>query len=192
MPIRARAPDVPDGLDESANVEISRWGEPRRFDFAAKEHFEIGEALGLMDRGWPWGDERPTILDVGLGSGYQAAVLAQLGARVVAMEREPTLAADAEARLRVLGYDVRIVVGDGSAGLPDSAPFDGIVVAAAAPTVPAPLIEQLADGARLVIPVGPPESQVLTVLRRTGDETERQTLDACVFVPLVGQYGFKG
>ena len=150
------------------------------------------EALGLMERGWPWGDERPTILDVGLGSGYQAAVLAQLGARVIAMEREPTLAADAEARLMVLGYDVHIVVGDGSAGLPEAAPFDGIVVAAAAPTVPAPLVEQLADGARLVIPVGPAESQVLTVLRRTGEETERQTLDACVFVPLVGQYGYKG
>jgi protein-L-isoaspartate(D-aspartate) O-methyltransferase len=150
------------------------------------------EALRLADRGWPWTDERPTVLDVGLGSGYQAAVLAQLGARVVAIEREATLAGDAEARLRVLGYDVRVVVGDGSAGFPEGGPYDGIVVGAAAPSVPAPLVAQLADGARLVIPVGPPEAQMLTVVHRTGETMERHTLDACVFVPLIGQYGYRG
>jgi protein-L-isoaspartate(D-aspartate) O-methyltransferase len=149
------------------------------------------EALRLTDRGWPWEDERPTVLDVGLGSGYQAAVLVQLGSRVVGIEREPALAGDAEARLQSLGYDVRVVVGDGSAGFPEAAPFDGIVVAAAAPGVPPPLIEQLADGARLVIPVGPPEAQILTVVQRTGETTTRQALDPCVFVPLVGRYGYQ-
>jgi protein-L-isoaspartate(D-aspartate) O-methyltransferase len=113
-----------------------------------------------------------------------------MGARVVSIERESALAAEAEARLRELGYAVRVVIGDGSAGLPEEAPFAGIVVAAAAPAVPHPLVEQLVDGARLVIPVGPPDSQVLTVVRRLGDTTERQTLDACVFVPLVGRFGY--
>jgi protein-L-isoaspartate(D-aspartate) O-methyltransferase len=151
------------------------------------------EALRLADRGWPWQEgDAPTVLDVGLGSGYQAAVLAQLGARVTGVERERSLAREAEDRLRSLGYRVRVLVGDGSAGLPSEAPFAGIVVAAAAPSVPQPLVEQLADGARLVIPIGPPDGQLLTVIHRTGETTERETLDACVFVPLVGRYGYPG
>jgi protein-L-isoaspartate(D-aspartate) O-methyltransferase len=150
------------------------------------------EALRLSEQGWPWRDAPPTILDIGLGSGYQAAVLAQLGARVIAIERDASLAEEAEQRLRTLGYAVRVVVGDGSEGLPEEAPFGGIVVGAAAPAAPEPLIAQLADGARLVIPIGPPDSQVLTVIRRVGDMTERETLDACVFVPLVGRYGYPG
>jgi protein-L-isoaspartate(D-aspartate) O-methyltransferase len=150
------------------------------------------EALHLSEQGWPWEDAPPTVLDIGLGSGYQAAVLAQLGARVIAVERDASLAEEAEERLHMLGYAVRVVVGDGSAGLPEEAPFGGIVVGAAAPAAPEPLVEQLADGARLVIPIGPLESQVLTVIQRVGDTTERETLDACVFVPLVGRYGYPG
>jgi protein-L-isoaspartate(D-aspartate) O-methyltransferase len=148
------------------------------------------EALHLSDQGWPWMQDPPNVLEVGLGSGYQAAILAQLGARVISIERDPALANEAETRLRQLGYRVRVVIGDGSAGLPDDAPFAGIIVAAAAPAVPEPLIEQLADGARLVIPVGPRDAQVLTVVRRVGTTTERETLDGCVFVPLVGRFGY--
>jgi protein-L-isoaspartate(D-aspartate) O-methyltransferase len=148
------------------------------------------EALRLSEQGWPWTEDPPTVLEVGLGSGYQAAVLAQLGARVISIERDPALANEAEARLRDLGYRVLVVVGDGSAGRPEDAPYAGIIVAAAAPAVPEPLVEQLADGARLVIPVGPRDAQVLTVVRRVGSAIERETLDGCVFVPLVGRHGY--
>ena len=150
------------------------------------------EALALTAMGWPWRHDPPTVLDVGLGSGYQAAVLAQLGARVIAIERDAQLAAEAQERLAQLGYDVRVVVADGSAGFADGAPYAGIVVGAAAPSAPAPLVEQLANGGRLVIPIGPQDSQLLTVIRRVGDTIERETLDACVFVPLIGRFGYPG
>ena len=148
------------------------------------------QALQLTEQGWPWRDDPPRVLDVGLGSGYQAAVLAQLGARVIAIERDASLADEAHERLRTLGYDVRVVLGDGSAGYPDAAPFGGIVVGAAAPAPPQPLIDQLADGARLVVPIGPQESQVLTIIRKVGDATERESLAAGVFGPLIGRFGY--
>jgi len=150
------------------------------------------ESLGLIELGWPWVDVRPSLLDVGTGSGYQAAVLAQCGARVTSIERDATLAATARRNLEARGYDVEVIVGDGSAGYAPGAPFSGIVVAAGAPAVPAPLVEQLADGARLVIPVGGDRSQRLTVVRRVGADTEMNTTDACVFVPLVGAHGHPG
>jgi protein-L-isoaspartate(D-aspartate) O-methyltransferase len=148
------------------------------------------ELLGLVDQGWPWDDGRPPLLDVGTGSGYQAAVLAQLGAAVTSIERDAELAAAAKERLAALGYEVDVVVGDGSLGWPEQAPYSGIVVAAAAPAPPAPLIQQLADGARLVVPVGSRSSQRLTVVRRRGDAFETSVADACVFVPLIGSHGF--
>ena len=147
------------------------------------------EALDHDGLGWPWGDERPRFLDVGTGSGYQAAVLAQIGSRVTSIERDPQLASEARERLRGLGYDVNVVVGDGSEGYPPDAPYRGIVVAAGAPSVPPPLVEQLADGGRLVIPVGPRDRQWLTIVERHGEELETRTSDACVFVPLVGRFG---
>jgi protein-L-isoaspartate(D-aspartate) O-methyltransferase len=150
------------------------------------------EALELVGRGWPWRDDRPVILDVGTGSGYQAAVLAQLGARVTSIERDPELADEARQRLGQLGYDVDVVVGDGSLGYPAHAPFGGIVVAAAAPAIPAPLVEQLDQGARLVIPIGSRSSQRLTVARKVGAGTTTHSSDACVFVPLVGTHGYPG
>ncbi len=145
--------------------------------------------LDLPAQGWPWGRARPPVLDVGTGSGYQAAVLAQCGARVISIERDPELATAARERLAGLGYDVSILVGDGSAGYPPGAPYAGIVVAAASPRVPEPLLEQLANGARLVVPVGSRRWQHLTVVRRDGRRTRTIEADACVFVPLIGAHG---
>lgn len=150
------------------------------------------QALRVADQGWPWDGDQPTLLDVGTGSGYQAAVLFQLGARVVSVERNVELATDARGRLDSLGYEVDVMVGDGSCGVANRGPFAGIIVAAAAPAVPTPLIEQLADGARLVIPVGSRARQELTVVQRTGRETRSHTSDPCVFVPLLGVYGHPG
>jgi protein-L-isoaspartate(D-aspartate) O-methyltransferase len=133
--------------------------------------------------------ERPTVLDVGTGSGYQAAVLARMGARVVSIERDPELADEARERLLALGYQVEVLTGDGSLGHAARAPYAGIVVAAGAPGVPGALVEQLAGGARLVIPVGSRYSQRLTVVRRGADGDETLVGEACVFVPLVGSQG---
>ena len=132
------------------------------------------------------------VLEVGTGSGYQAAVLAQLGCSVISMERHADLADAARARLEELGLAgaVTVVIGDGSLGRPKEAPFDGIVVTAAAPGVPEALPAQLADGGRLVIPVGPRRRQELVLVVRRGDAFERHECGACVFVPLVGASGF--
>jgi protein-L-isoaspartate(D-aspartate) O-methyltransferase len=135
------------------------------------------------------------ILDVGTGSGYQAAILAMLGAQVVSIERQPELAATATARLAELGYADRVEVrlGDGSLGDPGGAPWDGIVVAAAAPAVPRSLREQLSPlGGRLVIPVGDLGRQDLLLIVRQGDTWEERNDGSVVFVPLVGEEGFRG
>jgi protein-L-isoaspartate(D-aspartate) O-methyltransferase len=131
------------------------------------------------------------ILEVGTGSGYQAAVLARLGAQVTSIERHPDLAESARDRLRALGIDgVDVRVGDGSQGDPDGAPWDGIVVTAGAPSIPDTLREQLAVGARLVIPVGPRYQQDLVVIERRGPNDWHEKSDgAVVFVPLVGEGG---
>jgi len=150
------------------------------------------ESLGFADMGWPWVGDRPTVLDIGTGSGYQAAVLAQAGARVVSIERDPELAAEAQARLAELGYEVVVHVGDGSVGFEAGAPYAAIVVGAGAPSVPPLLVGQLADSARLVIPVGPRTSQTLTVVQKVGARTVTRSSDACVFVPLVGRHGHPG
>lgn len=135
---------------------------------------------------------RDRILDVGTGSGYQAAILAELGCEVTSIEREPTLADAARTRLERLGYLDRITVttGDGTLGLPDQAPWDGIVVAAAAPAVPPSLRGQLADGGRMVIPVGGRREQQLLVIQRRGNDWLEHSDGACVFVPLVGAEGW--
>ena len=132
------------------------------------------------------------VLEVGTGSGYQAAVLAVLGCSVFSVERHAGLADAARARLEDLGLagTVAVVVGDGSLGWPAEAPFDGIVVTAAAPAVPDRLTAQLASGGRLVIPVGPRRRQELILVVRRGDAFETRECGACVFVPLVGQGGF--
>ena len=131
-------------------------------------------------------------LDVGTGSGYQAAILAELGASVTSIERYPELSRRAARNLREAGYPgVDLVVGDGSGGYPPNAPYDAIVVAAAAPSVPRPLLEQLApEGGRLVMPVGTRSHQLLTVVERHGDEFRQQQKEPVVFVPLIGEHGF--
>jgi protein-L-isoaspartate(D-aspartate) O-methyltransferase len=133
------------------------------------------------------------VLEVGTGSGYQAAVLATIGCDVISIERHPNLAETARARLIELGLQgrVRIEVGDGSLGWPAAAPFEAIIVTAAAPRVPATLRSQLADGGRLVVPVGTPRSQELVGVMRVGNTFDERLFGGCVFVALVGAEGFE-
>jgi protein-L-isoaspartate(D-aspartate) O-methyltransferase len=132
------------------------------------------------------------VLDIGTGSGYQAAVLAAMGCLVTSMERDPDLALAAMDRLADAGYGDRVLVGvgDGSLGAPAGAPWDGIVVAAGAPSIPDPLREQLGDRRRLVIPVGGLREQQLLVVERRGSEWLETSDGPCVFVPLVGAAGW--
>src|SRR5919201_5675299 len=130
-------------------------------------------------------------LDVGSGSGYQAAVLAELGAEVVTIERIPELAEQARKNLAAADYDqVEVRVGDGTLGVSDRAPFDGIAVAAAAPGLPETLYEQLRPGGRLVVPVGGPRAQRLEVIVRSPEGPAVVHSVPCRFVPLVGEEGY--
>jgi protein-L-isoaspartate(D-aspartate) O-methyltransferase len=136
------------------------------------------------------GTER--VLEVGTGSGYQAAILSELAAEVISLERQPTLAASAERRLRELGYDsIEVHVADGSAGWPESSPYDRIIVTAAAPRLPLALRDQLSpNGGRLVVPVGNTSEQSLVAIERNGDQFTQTPLGPVRFVPLIGRAGF--
>jgi len=135
------------------------------------------------------GEER--VLEVGTGSGYSAAVLARLAAEVVSVERQESLAATARLTLTELAVEnVEVRLGDGSRGVPERAPFDGIAVHAAAPAPPPALLSQLAEGGRLVVPIAAGEAEMLTVLRRRGDGVESETIGPCRFVPLIGEEGY--
>ena len=132
------------------------------------------------------------ILEIGTGSGYQAAILAHLGAKVYSVERIAPLAQSAMKRLKNLGYtQVEIRVGDGSLGWPSAAPFDGILVTAAAPRLPQLLLNQLREGGSLVIPIGSGLSQVLILARRLHGQIQSEEVCGCVFVPLIGAHGFE-
>jgi protein-L-isoaspartate(D-aspartate) O-methyltransferase len=131
------------------------------------------------------------VLEIGTGSGYQTAILAELAGEVFTVERFPNLSARAEATLTDLGYtNVRFRVGDGTLGWPEEAPFDRILCTAAAPRPAKPWIEQLMDGGRLVAPVGERYGQTLTIFTKRGDGLAKREVCGCVFVPLVGEYGW--
>jgi protein-L-isoaspartate(D-aspartate) O-methyltransferase len=135
------------------------------------------------------GDE--AVLEIGTGSGYQAAVLAYLARWVYTIERVPELCRQARAALTELGLEnVTVVEGDGTQGLPDHSPYQAIVVTAAAPGVPEPLKRQLADGGRLVLPVGGRGGQMLERWRRSGDRYDCEQIAPVAFVPLIGQHGW--
>jgi len=142
------------------------------------------EQLGLF------GDER--VLEIGTGSGYQAAVLAELAKEVISIERIESLAQAARSRLSELGYDnVEVIVGDGTLGWPDKAPYQGIMVTAGAPSAPTPLLRQLDAGGRLVVPVGERHTQILEIhTRQEEDQYKIRRETACRFVDLIGKHGW--
>lgn len=132
------------------------------------------------------------VLEVGAGSGYQTAILASLASEVYAIERIPELAELADERVRRLGFsNVRVVCADGTSGWPEQAPYDAIVVAAGGPSVPEPLVEQLAIGGRLVLPVGTTVSQRLVRIVKTEHGIREEDHGACIFVKLIGEHGFQ-
>jgi protein-L-isoaspartate(D-aspartate) O-methyltransferase len=134
---------------------------------------------------------RDKALEVGTGSGYQAAILAHLGATVYTVERNFRLAEESRERLRRLGYGgIEVVWGDGTEGYPAAAPYQVILVTAASPDVPPPLIGQLAEGGRLVIPVGDRQHQDLKLIFKHDGQLAERYLDPCMFVPLVGKHGW--
>ncbi len=148
-------------------------------------HAKYLELLGLQ------GGER--VLEIGTGSGFQTALLVKLGATVFSIERLQGLAEYAREALRRCGIDHVIQrVGDGTLGWPEHGPYDAILVGAASPEVPQPLLDQLAVGGQLLIPVGDRESQQLLRIRRTSEGFERTPLDMMRFVPLIGHHGFAG
>ena len=136
------------------------------------------------------GGER--VLEIGTGSGYQAAILAEIAKEIYSVERFDSLAQKAQVILEGLGYkNIRIKVGDGTEGWKEFAPYDGIIVTAGAPSVPEPLVEQLAEGGRLVIPVGGAFGQELLLIRKNQGEIAQESICGCTFVPLVGKYGWQ-
>jgi len=136
------------------------------------------------------GDEK--VLEIGTGSGYQAAILAELAKEVYSIERIAILAQRAKTTLDDLGYtNIKIKVEDGTEGWDEFAPYDGIIVTAGAPSMPEPLLEQLAENGRMTIPIGGGFSQVLVLVRKEKGKVIQQEICGCVFVPLIGRYGWK-
>jgi protein-L-isoaspartate(D-aspartate) O-methyltransferase len=132
-----------------------------------------------------------SVLEVGTGSGYQTALLALLALVVYSIERHAVLAHGAEAVLAKLGFEnVKVFVGDGSNGLREFAPYGAVLVSAAAPSIPQSLLDQLAEGGRMVIPVGPPHAQELQLVRKQNGKPEVQVIEGCRFVPLIGAQGY--
>jgi protein-L-isoaspartate(D-aspartate) O-methyltransferase len=132
------------------------------------------------------------ILEIGAGSGYQAAILGTLAKEVISIERIPEVASLARENLSVSGIStVRVVIGDGTLGYPDGAPYDGVLITAATPSVPPPLVDQLAEGGRLVAPVGSRDLQELVRITRKGKDLLREFFGGVVFVPLLGEHGWE-
>ena len=137
-------------------------------------------------------DPANTVLEIGTGSGYQTALLSELTRQVYSVERHASLARTAEMTLARLGYtNVKVLLGDGSHGRSELAPFDAIVVSAAAPQIPPPLFEQLSEAGRMVIPVGPAHAQDLQLVRKQAGQPVVTNLEGCRFVPLIGSEGYR-
>ncbi|HBG92828.1 MAG: protein-L-isoaspartate O-methyltransferase [Nitrospirae bacterium RIFOXYB2_FULL_43_5] len=131
------------------------------------------------------------VLEIGTGSGYQAAILGELSREVFTIERKALLAKKAEERFQALGYiNIYAITGDGTLGLPEKSPFDRILITAGSPKIPEPLIEQLADGGIIIAPVGIRFSQQLLIVRKSKEGVSEQTHVPCVFVPLIGKHGW--
>jgi protein-L-isoaspartate(D-aspartate) O-methyltransferase len=186
---------------------LAAMGEVPREEFVGERRRELAYSDAALPIGseqtisQPWivaailqalelrGEEQ--VLEVGTGSGYSTSLLGRLAAHVISVERHSGLARAAAENLRaVAAHNVELLVGDGSRGVPDRAPFDAIAVHAAAPAPPPALLAQLADGGRLVVPVATGSEEMLTVLRRHGAEFESTPLTPCRFVPLIGAEGF--
>ncbi len=187
-------------LEVMAKVPRHRFVLPKYLDSAYQDHpLPLGEgqtisqpymvalmteSLGLK------GDEK--VLEVGTGSGYQSAILAELAKEVYTIERFKSLAENAKKVLSNLKYEnVKVIVGDGSRGLEEEAPFDRIIVTAGAPVLPKSLADQLAEGGKMVIPVGGSFSQALLLVEKEKDKIKTTSVCGCVFVPLIGEYGWK-
>ena len=135
------------------------------------------------------GHER--VLEIGAGSGYQTAILATLALEIFTVERIPDLARTVSERMTRLGYlNVHVTTGNGSLGWPEHAPYDAILVTAAAPEIPQSLADQLAEGGRMVLPIGPKEAQVLVQVEKRRGALHRRDVTSCVFVPLIGEHGW--
>jgi protein-L-isoaspartate(D-aspartate) O-methyltransferase len=197
--LRARGIRDPRVLDAMASVPRHDFVDERHRDQAYEDHpIPIAEGqtvsqpyiVALMLETLLL-EPSSKVLEIGTGSGYQAAVLAELAAEVYSVERHPRLARAAEAALARHGYtNVRVILGDGSHGLPALAPFDAIIVSAAAPQVPSALFDQLREGGRMIIPVGPPEAQELQLVRKHEGRPIVNRLEGCRFVPLIGGQGY--
>jgi len=173
---------VPEGLQRDAYVDRAL---PIGHDQTISQPFMVAAMLEALEL------DGGRALEVGTGSGYQAALLAELADEVVTIERVPELAEQARTTLDAIGCGrVEVLVGDGTLGVPERAPFDAIVVAAAAPAVPEALYEQLCPGGRLVVPVGTVRDQWLEVVERGPDGPIRHRTVPCRFVPLLGSAGF--
>ena len=193
------------GIDDER--VLAAMGEVPREEFVGERRREMAYADAALPIGseqsisQPWivaailqalelkGEE--TVLEIGTGSGYSTCLLGQLAGHVVSVERHAGLARLAAEHLRACrAQNVELMVGDGSRGVPDRAPFDAIAVHAAAPAPPPALLEQLADGGRMVVPVATDGEEMLTALHRHGSEFESIALSPCRFVPLIGAEGF--
>ncbi len=132
------------------------------------------------------------VLEIGTGSGYQAAILSKLAKKIYTIERIAPLAKRASDILKNIGYsNVEVLVRDGTLGYPEQAPFDGIIVTASCPEIPGPLVKQLADGGRLILPLGDRFHQILTTVTKQGKKISVEESIGCVFVPLIGKYGWQ-
>ena len=174
---------VPAGLREAAYDDTPL---PIGLGQTISQPYIVGLMISLLELN---GDER--VLELGTGSGYQAALLSRIAGEVHTVELVPPLGVAAQALLRDLGFaNVYVHIGDGSLGWPEAAPYSGIVAAAAAPRVPPPLLQQLSEGGRLVLPVALDHEQWLKLLRRRGDDYDERVITAVAFVPMRGKYGW--